>query len=290
MHLANIASPLLEWHHSRPPVTLTPLSQLAPTIVYHYPPTTGTPPHSWIVAVADMLSLIKLEIETVQPLNYPFVVISVPSYPTNKSLIYQDRFQIAAENANLEPLVPCRSAPRAALDFLGIEDCFGDDAPGSYCTGLDWIDYPLIDSYSSTTLDLSMMSRGKGVEWGFLFLERSSMNLDYGASSSMLPENPEKYWEDVKGSLRSVIGETEVDRIVLLGSHAGDPDLRQQVREVLTERHVESLESLMEEVDGDAGLWDAAKRVASIARRGMIDGFEACIIPDHCKREEHDEI
>jgi hypothetical protein len=89
----------------------------------------------------------------------------------------------------------------------------------------------------------------------------------------------------VKELLRSVIEHTEVDRIVILDPHAADHHLRQGIREVPTERHVEATETIMGELEGVSGLG-----VASIARRGMMDGFEAWFIPNHCKQEEHDEM
>jgi hypothetical protein len=35
-------------------------------------------------------------------------------------------------------------------------------------------------------------------------------------------------------------------------------------------------------------LFAVARGAAMVARRGVVDGFDACIMPDHCERYEKD--
>jgi hypothetical protein len=259
-------------------------------------PTTDDP---WIIAVAGMLAEIKSTVKARYGLTYPFIVLSVPDFEADTGHIYKDRFELAAEHAGLELFLTVTLASRSALGFYGIGDCYEEetDGPDSYCPPPEErIDVVLSISYSEVSLGVTLLARWMaGGLWGTFWPQRLSENLALGKGSPLRQQNPEKYWKDLKSVVEgSVKAGESVDRVIFLGFEGGDEEdeLQRIVRDVV-EKHKSDKGAPPVEGGTDTGsgesLFAVARGAAMVARRGMVDGFDTCIMPDSCEKDDGEE-
>ena len=111
-------------------------------------------------------------------------------------------------------------------------------------------------------------------------------NFNHGANSSLRSMNAAKYWEEVDGLMEEAIEDKHVDHLMILGSHATDADLLKAISETLKTRGNGKAweEYFVRPGTAEEYLFAAARGAAQIARYGMIDGFDACIVPETCER------
>ena len=174
---------------------------------------------------------------------------------------------------------------RAALEYYGIRDCF-DDIPDDYCYGSseEKINTVLAITYSGASLGVTSLTR-----WlGSLYPNRVSENFDHGAESVLRAGNPHQYWKDVKSFIEEGIENEKIDYLMMLGSHAMDPDLLRVIKEVFEARGNMKpwMRYLAQLRDPDEHLFAAARGAAETARVGMVNGFDACWVPDVCEQSD----
>jgi hypothetical protein len=71
-----------------------------------------------------------------------------------------------------------------------------------------------------------------------------------------------------------------VDKVIFTGSHANDPGLR-RIADGLLGRTTDF--SLGAKEGSEDVLYFVARGAAVVARRGMVNGFDACLVPDRCE-------
>jgi hypothetical protein len=243
-----------------------------------------------------MLSEIKGTVRARYGLAYPFIILSVPDFEADTGHIYKERFVVAAQHAGLELFMTVTLASRSALGFYGIGDYYEEEpgyeqAPDSCPPPDERIHVVLSVSYSDVSLGVTLLARwmGGGL-WGTFWPQRLSENLHLGKDSLLREKNPEKYWEDVKRVIEDSVRKGEsVDEVIFLGFEGGDAEeeLRRIIR-VVMERHKSEKELGLVENYADNGgesLFAVARGAAMVARRGMVNGFDACLMPDRCEKD-----
>jgi hypothetical protein len=242
-----------------------------------------------------MLSEIKNTVHARYGLVYPFIILSVPDFEADTGHIYKKRFEVAAQHAGLELFMTVILASRSALVFYGIGDCYEEEpgyeqAPDSCPPPEKRIDVVLSVSYSDVSLGVTLLARwmGGGL-WGTFWPQRLSENLNLGRDSVLREKNPEKYWGDVKRVIEDSVSKGEsVDRVIFRGfqGDVAEEELRRIIN-VVIEKHKSKKElGLVDSYTDNGGesLFTVARGAAMVARRGMVDGFDACLMPDYCEK------
>lgn len=250
---------------------------------------------TWVSAVAAMLSQIKNTIISTHGLSYPYISLTVSDFEADTRNIFKDRFHIAAQDAGLELFQTVTLASRSALGFYGGMKFCHEHASETDTSCLT--NEVLSVSYSEVSLGVTLLTR-----WtehpphmpGIFWPQRLSENLELGSESQLRRKDPETYWKAVKSAIEVAVGAGEtVDQVIFLGSEAGSEDLRKLVGDVEREHRPEGKVELVrfETKDDDLGqsLFAVARGAAMIAREGMVSGFDVCIVPDYCERDEGDE-
>lgn len=78
-----------------------------------------------------------------------------------------------------------------------------------------------------------------------------------------------------------------MDRIIFLGSRGDDEALRRLVKMIVVERR-DARVLVADERVAEESLFVTASGIAVVARRGMVHGFDACIVPDWCEVDNSD--
>jgi hypothetical protein len=238
-----------------------------------------------------MLSSLKYTIATTHGLSYPHIILSLPDFEVDRVHTHESRLESAVLHAGLEQLHSPTLASRSALAFYGIGAYYPGSESESCLKGDERIGVVLVISYNEASFGVTLLTRWlDGPLWGTLWPRRVSEELELGSRSARRRKD-EDYWDAVRDVIEDFVeaGET-VDRVMFLGSDARDKKLRDIVRDVV-ERHTpgDELKILGVDADADDGsdetLFAAARGAAMVARLGMVDGFDACIVPDRCERE-----
>jgi hypothetical protein len=239
-----------------------------------------------MIPIADMLSDIKASINTVHQLKYPFITLSIPDFETDTGHLYALAFQIAAQEAGLEIFQSAKIASRSALAYYGIEDCYGPyENPDPGCPSADErVNVVLSVSYNGASLGVTLLTRWmterRWRHWGTFWPARLSETPSLGGDSTLRFEDPDRYWDSIKDTIETSIGSEKVDKVILIGSHANDPGLRRIVDGLLGTTKDFSLGA---KGGSEDALYFVARGAAVVARRGMVNGFDACLVPDRCE-------
>jgi hypothetical protein len=291
-------SPEIEFYPPEKPITLISIFiDFTPSRVYKFLvqqkqrlfPIRSTPRikiNPWMIPIAEILSDIKASVNAVHQLKYPFVTLSVPDFDADAGHKYALPFQIAAQEAGLELFLSANIASRSALAYYGIEDCYGPyENPDPGCPSADErVNVVLSVSYNGASLGVTLLTRWmigrrwKG--WGTFWPARLSETPSLGGDSPLRFEDPDKYWDSIKDAIETSIGSEKVDKVIFIGSHANDPRLRRIVDGLLGTTKNFPLGA--KEGSEDAS-FVVARGAAVIARRGMVHGFDACLVPDRCE-------
>ena len=182
-------------------------------------------------------------------------------------------------------------ASRSALSFYGIEDCYGSPwAPDPPCPpAKERTDIVLAIAYSDVSLGITLLTRWMDNTklWGTMWPRIVKEAVDLGHEALLRVQDPERYWEKVKTIIVDSVQGQSVDRVIFLGNQGDNKKLRRIIRAIMEERGdgqgVAATEPIAEEC-----LFVAARGAAVVARRGMVDGFDGCIVPDWCKTDDGD--
>lgn len=289
------------YYRPRPPIELFPIFPLltSPSILYKFVlqqvrrsisilrPKQRRSTDPWIIAITEMLSDLKNLALAVQPsIVHNLVILSYPDFEAGTNHIYKDRFLIACDQAGLEQLSNISKViSQAALEYYNIVNC-EDDTLDPLCRGSsdEQISTVLTVTYNEASLGTTLLNR-----WlGMLILDRVGENFNHGASSLLRSEDEVRYWEEVEGFIEEAIEDSHVDHLMILGSHATDINLLNVISKVLERCGSGKSWGKYSIRSGTAEeyLFAAARGDAQIARRGMISGFDACLVPETCKQPE----
>jgi hypothetical protein len=289
------------YYRPRPPIELFPIFPLltSPSILYKFAlqqarrllpilrPKQRRSSDPWIIAITEMLLDLKNLTLAVQPsIVHNLVILSYPDFEAGTDHIYKDRFLIACDQAGLEQLSTISKVmSQATLEYYDIVNC-EDGSLDPLCHGSsnEQISTVLTVTYNEASLGTTLLNR-----WlGMLIPYRVGENFNHGASSLLRSEDEVRYWEEVEGLIEEAIEDARVDHLMVLGSHATDINLLNVISKIL--ERCGSGKS-WEKHSGRSGtveecLFAAARGDAQIARRGMINGFDACLVPETCKQPE----
>ncbi|KAF7168435.1 hypothetical protein CNMCM5623_001488 [Aspergillus felis] len=241
-------------------------------------------PDDWIYTIAAMLSEIKsAALDTlVPPLKYNDVYLTWPDFVAGTGHNYKSRFGLACRLAGLEGI----GGNVASSHALKHERTYESD-----------LDAMLVISYNAASLGITLnppLDGDRDFPWPLRLVEDGG----HAAEHELLQKDPAKYWQEVRGLLRTVIGNETVDYLLLLGSHARDPGLFQAVKDVLEGQPDIDLSILdrynpaipHDSQDEDEPLFMLARVASMIARVGMETGFQYCIELPSCiaLKEEED--
>jgi hypothetical protein len=122
-------------------------------------------------------------------------------------------------------------------------------------------------------------------------------SLEHGAEC-LQHDDTKKYWGQVQELLGGAIEDAPVDYVVLLGSHAREPNLLHTLKEVF-DRHDNIQPSVLERYMGpdfglgkykDNLLFHGARAAAAIARFGMEVMEYYCYMPAWCVPDEEEPV
>ncbi len=247
----------------------------------------------WITGIAELLTQVKAVLDTVDPpLRYNFVTLSWPDFEADTGHIYKDGFKVACQLAGLEEHYSVSQiASRLALRELGVEDDYDTDDHVKDAFGGSASNDPrggdlriLSITYTRASLGITMLSRRHGMIWP----THVSENYNHGFDASLIHKNPTIYWSDVEKYIENAIGTERIGNLIILGSHATDPQLLQLLTEIFGRKGSQNLihqQEVERQPDyATRSLFAAARRAAKVARLGMMTGFDACLVPDECPR------
>jgi len=139
-------------------------------------------------------------------------------------------------------------------------------------------------TYNEVSFGITLLNRW----FGMLIPDRVGENFNHGAGSLLRSEDEARYWDEVEGFIEDTIADNHVDHLMILGSHATDITLLNIISRIL-KRHGSSKawENRSPRSGGtEESLFAAARGDAQLARYGMIDGYDACLVPDTCEQPE----
>ncbi|QKX60477.1 uncharacterized protein TRUGW13939_07622 [Talaromyces rugulosus] len=246
-----------------------------------------------VKAIATMLSDIKSGAMDVldPPLKYNHVLLSWPDF--EYEFAHADRIHLASSLAGLNDFHGHGSiASRFALAQEGVSKACYDpekDMDDTLCDpSLPNLPTILVVSYSTASLSLTLHTRLWGdMPWPERLMDSPALGASFANATSQ--GDPTEYWIKVRESIASVIGNATIDYILLLGSHARDPELLGAIKGVLdrcgnigpsiVDRYMEYRSSPDDET---SALFAAARGAAVNARIGMETGWKACDEPPWC--------
>jgi hypothetical protein len=248
-----------------------------------------------VKAIAAMLSDIKSGAMDVldPPLKYNNrALLSWPDF--EYEFAHTDRFQLASSLAGLDGFSRHGSwASRFALRQERLSEACYDpekDMEDMLCdSSLPNLPIVLVINYNIASLGVTLHTRLGG---DTPFPERLMESPALGASfaNATCQGDSTEYWIKVKESFASVIGNTTIDYILLLGSHARDPKLLGAIKGVM-DRCGNSDPSILDRYmayrslpdDEASELFAAARGAAVSARFGMETDWKACDEPPWCE-------
>jgi hypothetical protein len=247
-----------------------------------------------VTAIAAMLSDIKRGAMDVldPPLKYNHVLLSWPDF--EYEFAHTDRIHLASSLAGINDFQWHGSiASRFALAQEGVSKACYDpekDMEDTLCDpSLPNLPTILVVSYNTASLSVTLHTR----LWGeMLWPERLMESPALGASfaNATCQGDPTEYWIKVEESIASVIGNTTIDYILLLGSHARDPKLLGAIKGVVDRcgnidpSILDHYMAYRSSPDDEASeLFAAARGAAVNARFGMETDWESCDEPPWCE-------
>lgn len=246
-----------------------------------------------------MLSDLKGAANEIHPLKYPYIMLSVPDFEAYSHHAHLEHFHSAVEQAGLKLLHGVGRAYHDALRYHGIEDCSDEiDHFDLECVlAKDRVDVVLVVRYEGASLGMTLLTRwieGDGYRlWGMFWPARLSESLELGAMSMLRKEDEEGYWKKVKDAVEVVVGSDVVEKTLFFGESGPDGELRRVVRGVLDKMAKAKAKAddrgtnFIDEVGpADDCLYGVARGASVSAREGMMTGFVACLVPDHCAKLE----
>jgi hypothetical protein len=238
-----------------------------------------------------MLFILKTGVQTTYHLSHSLLIISIPDLEADTGHIYKPLFVSAAQEAGFELLYPVKLASRSALSFYGIEDCYGSPwAPDPPCLPAEErFDVVLAIAYSDVSLGITLLTRWMGGTnlWGPMWPRRVKEAVDLGHEGLIRVRDPKRYWGEVKTLIVDSVQGESVDGVIFLGNQGDNEELRRAVRAVVEERGDGQVVAATELVAEEC-LFVAARGAAVVARKGMVHGFDGCIVPDWCKTDDGD--
>jgi hypothetical protein len=237
-----------------------------------------------------VFSALKTVVQTKQLLFYPLLIISIPDFEADTGHVYKDFFASLAERVGFKLLHSPMPASMRALEFYGIDDCWGSpSSPEPPCPPKEErSDVVLTITYSNVSFGVTLLTREVfEYSWGTMWPQSVCEAVDLGRDVLLREQEPEKYWGEIKNMILGTIKDAErVDTIIFLGPQGGDEELRKVVREVM-DGHGEGQAVVAAAAQtAQESLFIAARGSAAVARRGMIDGFDACLVPNHCETDD----
>lgn len=232
------------------------------------------------------------------PLEYNNVLITWPDFVSE--YMYKDRFLLATYLAGLDQFRGRgNSVSSSAIRYEGVDvPCYEEGRrpiEEEFCDpSMPNLPVVLVVSYNAASLGVTLDTRPDG---DLSMPARLTENLKLGADQALSANATNvvdyaKYWRDVRECIASVIGNSTIDYLILLGSNAREPDFLQAIKDVIDSREDIVLSvldrytaSLSSGEDQDRALFTAARQTAIEARFGMKTGFHACIDPPWCGKE-----
>ncbi|KAL3445313.1 hypothetical protein BJX65DRAFT_281493 [Aspergillus insuetus] len=245
----------------------------------------------WIRAVTAILSEVKsTTMDTLDPpLEFNDVYLSWPDPLYYMRETYKERFQLACHLAGLKTLgnagtiVSIATLQNEGIDFY--PDKLMEDDPRAM----------LLISYNLASLGITLKIRD---EWHFPEPVQVIESPAHGAEH-VQHDDPKSYWGQVQELLETTIGDTPVDYVVLIGSHAREPNFLHALEEVF-DRHDNIQPSVLERYKGtDFGLGEdkddllflGARAAAATARFGMEEVMDYyCYMPAWCVPDEEEPV
>lgn len=278
------------WNHQS-------LASQVPTPMVPDSPNVDTPTTDrWIIAVSAMLTELRTAVHSAMPtVTHNLVVLSYPDFEADTQQIYISSFQIACERAGLEEFSQhSQIASASAASYYEIPHCYDDDlTPGPYCNDSSGqkVDTALVVTYGRASFGTTLMTRWL---YGALYALRVGENPNHGAASLLRVEDPDKYWGEIKTFVEEAVLNDRVDYLVLLGSDTENESLRRVIREVCEEKgYGDTWRKYLrqpEAMDPGRELYIAARGAAKVARIGMVNGFDACLVPERCPKDDGEEM
>ncbi|KAH8696475.1 hypothetical protein BGW36DRAFT_360310 [Talaromyces proteolyticus] len=240
-------------------------------------------------AIADMLSRVKSSAmnNIDPPLDYNYVLVTRPDF--EQGYMHNDGFRLACYLAGLDNLPWGNIVSGYALRYEGVDNACDDEGWGKYCD-LSKPNLPtlLVVSYNAASLGVTLNTRFLGLMPSPECLNENP-TLGAGQANTTNPEALAKYWTEIRESIESVIGNATVNYLLLLGSHALDPDLLRVLEDVIDSRD-DIDQSILDRYtkpfpsqdDKARALFAGARDAAMVARFGLEFGFTACDEPSWC--------
>jgi hypothetical protein len=248
-------------------------------------------------AISTMLSDLKsAAMDTLDPpLLYNNVLLTWPDFVSE--YMYKDRFLLATYLAGLDQFRGRgNSVSNSVIRYEGVDvACYeeGRRPMEDECCDPSMPNLPvvLVVSYNAASLGVTLNTRPDGdLTMPARLAESPTLGASKGLSAhaTSMVESA-KYWREVRECIASVIGNSTIDYLILLGSNAQDPNLLQAIKNVIDSRDDIDLSILDRYTaplssgdDQNRELFTAARQTAIEARFGMKTGFHACIDPLWC--------
>ena len=245
--------------------------------------------HPLVQEITAMFYGLKTAIQKKQSLLFPLLIISIPDFEVDTRHVYKSFFKSLAERVGFKLLHSPMPASLRALEFYGIDDCWGSSSsPEPPCPPKEErTDFVLTITYSNISLGVTLLTReALEYSWGTMWPQSVSEAVDLGRDALLREQEPKKYWGEIKNVILGTMKDADrVDSIIFLGSQGGDKELRKVVREAM-DGHGKGQVVATEAQNAEELLFIAARGSAAVARRGMIDGFNGCLVPNHCETDD----
>jgi hypothetical protein len=243
-----------------------------------------------------MIRSLHAAVDATYPLTYNTIWLSLPNFLMNTTFIYDGRFRLSVYHAGLSTFGSRKSfAGHAAMhEFYGISHCFDipvnliESIPNPACEyhiGERVLNVLLIE-YSRENLELLLMPR----EDRFFYHTSSRLveSTDLGATCVLRSQSPETYWDTVKKLVTkfSHIDDHDIDRLLLVGDNATDPEFLAIIADVFKSNNKLRLEEFVRNPADH--LFASARWTAKEARRGMMGLYAGCIPSPWCPVGEED--
>ncbi|KAK0108572.1 hypothetical protein ONS95_003370 [Cadophora gregata] len=276
--------PGLEFSTTSRPISLFPLG-----IPFLYPRPQISSDRQ-VIAIKSLLVELKTAINATARLSYPYIYVSYPDTIAQVNT-HRGRFDTAAEEAGFD-IVGARGSSRSILyDHRMHRCCIVEDEDES-CVGepcATEVKVLLAVSLTEKSLETAVLTRTID-SWAMPGRIKTAINVGLGLSSSKYIDN-KSYWSKVRDAVKNSIGKDMVDRVMFLGEHWENKELRDTVHEVLAEKASDgSLDTAPFEdkiLNTSSGLWSAARGSAVAAKGLLLDHLDGCVPDDSCEKVEY---
>ncbi|PGH15866.1 hypothetical protein AJ80_05397 [Polytolypa hystricis UAMH7299] len=236
----------------------------------------------WVAAVGDMVSTLHERVKSAGISTHDTAVVSFPSASHAPSWAYWRRFHLTSARARIQSFLNHYLYTfQSVIGFHGI----------NFYQGRVYETYAQVDSilvldYSGTSLGITLL----GPNWSNQEPTQAIIeHFDHGADSLQQYQEPKQYWSEIKSRIVDVLppvtaGDKNIEKLILIGDHATDPDFLSLVDELFSGN--DKVIPAEYKRSADDHIFFAARGAAAKARVGLRTGFEHCVVPEHCPEPE----